>query len=102
VENKKEREIDELVHLIGFFDRWEMMEKISVQGYDVLGKRVLRPRASSQFIAIHPRIKIAVTDFDLELLKHFLIPNKLLRFSIHIATEDDIIVHMAKEKFDSL
>ena len=99
---EEEKEKDELVHLIGYFDRWDMMEKISVQGYDVLGKTVLRPRASSQFIAIHPRVRIAVTNFDLKLIRPLLVPNKLLKFSIFAATEDDIIVHMAKDKMENV
>ena len=101
MEDEEKRE-DELVHLIGYFDNWQLMSTVNVKGFDVLGKTILKPKTSSKFLTVHPRIKIIVCNFDLNIIRPLLVKDKLLKFSITAATEDDRIVHMAKDRLNNI
>jgi len=99
-EEKEERVEDVVLQFIGYMSDWQSVEGSATFARNALGERMLLPRFG-EVILIHPRVVLATTKYGGGELKKMIGQHRqLLRFTITVATEDDILVAKTKKRFE--
>ena len=82
--------------MLGFFDNWQLIQKVTHIELDTEHGKKLFPWHGAEIIQIHPRIRLIVTKDDTHTLD--LMTNKPLRFDIYKADESDLLVQLSKQR----